>query len=70
MKIEIPVSGMSCSHCENAVNTAVGAVPGVKKVKANAKKSIVKVEFDEKIVEIDAIEATINDAGYTVGESA
>lgn len=60
------VNGMSCAHCEGRVNTAVGALNGVKAVKASAKKNEVTVKYDEGTVDTQAIVAEIVKAGYEV----
>lgn len=65
-KVTLEVKGMSCNHCENRVNTSVGALNGVKKVVANAKKGNVIVKFDEDIVELAKIKQTITEEGYKI----
>ncbi len=63
-KVVLPVTGMSCEHCENAVTQAVSALTGVEKVKASHKKAQVKVVFDETLTSLTAIKAAIIEAGY------
>lgn len=63
-KISLPVKGMSCAHCEARVNTAVEALPGVKKCKANAKKGEVTFKFDPEVTGPDAVKVAIRQAGY------
>lgn len=61
--IELKVTGMTCGHCEAAVDKALAVAPGVERV--------VKVSRDEErvIVEGDADVATliaiIEEEGYT-----
>ena len=61
--IELKVTGMTCGHCENAVNKALSALPGVARV--------VKVSRDEEqvVIEGDAdvqtLIAAIEEEGYT-----
>ncbi|MCL2324644.1 MAG: cation transporter, partial [Actinomycetia bacterium] len=38
---------MTCVHCEHAVESAVAALPGTVKVKANHRKGAVDVRYDE-----------------------
>ncbi len=56
------VPGMSCSHCERAVEEAVSALAGV---------AAVSVDLESKLVEVSgtdldraAIRAAIEEAGY------
>ena len=60
------VEGMSCSHCENAVKKAVGALNGVDKVAVDLKGKKVTVEYDAAKVNTSAIKDAIEDQGYEV----
>jgi len=61
--IELKVTGMTCGHCEKAVDKALAAVPGVTRV--------VKVSRDEERVVVDgdadvqALLDAIKEEGYT-----
>lgn len=67
MKTEIlNVNGMSCSHCERAVNTAVSELTGVKEVRADAQAKKVTVIFEEQEVSLDKIMEAIEEEGYEV----
>lgn len=67
MKKIIAVEGMHCAHCSKAVETALSAVDGVSKAKADHEKNIavatMKKDVDDKLL-IEAIEK----AGFTPGE--
>ncbi len=60
------VEGMSCSHCENAVKKAVGALNGVASVGVDLKGKKVTVEYDSEKVTVNAIKDAIEDQGYDV----
>ncbi len=62
----INVEGMSCSHCENTVKKAVGALNGVDSVIVDLETKKVIVEYDPDKVELDIIRGTIEDQGYDV----
>lgn len=64
--IELKVEGMSCSHCENAVKTAVGALTAVAEVLVSLEHKTVSVTFDETLVTDDVIKKAIEDQGYDV----
>jgi copper chaperone len=62
--LTLKVPGMTCGHCEAAVSTEVGRVPGV---------SGVDVDLDTKLVIVRgagidhaAVVAAIDDAGFDV----
>ncbi|MDI3480500.1 MAG: copper chaperone [Tepidanaerobacteraceae bacterium] len=66
--ITLKVEGMSCAHCKKAVETSVGALPGIFKVEAEVSHGKVDVSFDPSKVKLDDIKKAIEDAGYDVKE--
>ena len=61
--IELKVTGMSCGHCEAAVNKALLSLDGVIKAAADHQAGMVKLELDKEVdheVLIDAVKT----AGY------
>jgi copper chaperone CopZ len=63
------VSGMSCGHCEAAVEKAVKDVAGVKKAKASHALNRVEVSFGD-VLDAEAVRKAIVGAGYEVVETA
>ena len=64
--VALVVEEMSCSHCENAIKNAVGALNGVDNVIVDLNSKKVIVEFDEEKVSVDIIKGIIEDQGYSV----
>lgn len=64
----IKVNGMSCGHCEIAVQDAIRKLPGIKKAKASKRKKQASVEYDPDSVTLNQIKAAISDSGYEVVE--
>ncbi|MFZ5974144.1 MAG: copper chaperone CopZ [Bacillota bacterium] len=62
----LSVEGMSCSHCENRVKKAVGALDGVKSVAVDLAGKTVTVEYDPDRATVQAISEAIEDQGYEV----
>ena len=62
----IQVNGMSCAHCVKAVETAVGALPGVTAVTADLAAGTVTVEYEPAIAPLDKIKCEIDEQGYEV----
>lgn len=60
------VEGMSCSHCENSVKKAVGALAGVDNVTVDLKGKKVSVGYDPGKVSLQTIKDAIEDQGYDV----
>jgi len=58
----LDIQGMSCSHCLNAVNRALAALPGVEIESVRMGRA--DVRFDEKVTAAGRLEAAVADAGY------
>ena len=57
---------ISCAHCQRAIESAVGTLPGVQSVTVEVPTKKVSVSFDPARVTRSQIEATLDDEGYTV----
>lgn len=64
MKKLISVEGMSCEHCERAVQGALASVEGVSKVDVDLTSKQVRVEGEN--LKDDLLTEAIEDAGYDV----
>ena len=58
------VMGMTCAHCEAAVERALKSVAGVKKVEVNRTANSADVEWDDKKNPREKLVATVNELGY------
>lgn len=68
-KIEIKISGMSCTGCENRVENVLKNVENVESVNANYNTGIVEIETNNiKDLDIDMIKETLEDLGYDILE--
>jgi copper chaperone len=65
-KITLKVEGISCSHCENAIKKALGALNGVGSVAVDLKKKTVTVGYESQKVTLADIKNEIEDQGYDV----
>ena len=61
MGIELKITGMSCTHCERAVQQALAAVAGVTGVKVNQQAGSATVEGD---ADFKALQAAVAAEGY------
>lgn len=59
------IEGMSCSHCERAVESSLKSVKGIKSVKASAAKGRAEVHYDGTI-DTNEISSVVENAGYKV----
>lgn len=62
--VRLNVQGMSCGHCINAIEGAIGKLGAEAKV--DLKSDSVTVYFDETKLTLDKIKETIEDQGYDV----
>lgn len=60
--LTLHITGMSCGHCLNAVNTALGSLPGVQLKAARIGRA--DLEFDPLTISPEVITAAVEDAGY------
>ena len=68
-KIEIRISGMSCTGCENRVENILKNIENVESVNANYNTGIVEIETNNiKNLDIDMIKETLEDLGYDILE--
>ncbi|WP_435194349.1 heavy-metal-associated domain-containing protein [Natronomonas sp. EA1] len=61
MTTTLTVSGMSCGHCESAVEEALLGVSGVSSVDADNESDTVTVEGN---VDVSALVKAVEDVGY------
>lgn len=65
-EITLKVSGMSCHHCKNAIESALKKMTGVISAEAFVKEGKVSVSFDSDLVDKKDIIRTIEETGYDV----
>ncbi|MGN6561934.1 MAG: heavy-metal-associated domain-containing protein [Thermomicrobiales bacterium] len=59
---------ISCEHCVMTIEKALGALDGVRQVRANEQTKQVRVEFDPDRVTLTRIEDVLDDEGYPVAK--
>jgi len=64
-KVTLEVGGMTCAHCEKAVQNALIDL-GVDTVKASAGEKTVEVSFSPVTVTLEDIKKEIKEMGYNV----
>ncbi|WP_329106103.1 cation transporter [Micromonospora sp. NBC_01699] len=65
MEATYQVTGMTCAHCAQSVQTEIGALPGVSKVRVDVGKGAVTVDSEQPLDE-SAVRAAVNEAGYNL----
>jgi len=65
-RVEIRVDGMTCGGCVKSIQNALTNRDGITSAAADLDNSIVTVEFDSGVIQQDAIEQVITDAGFSV----
>jgi copper chaperone len=64
--VMLTVAGMDCSGCEQRIHRVVGRLEGVRRVTADYQRGQVQVVLDPATVASAAVQAAIEQAGYTV----
>ena len=57
----LTVTGMTCGHCEKAVQSALKSVPGVQDVRVDLKGGVATVQGD---ADAQALIAAVTEEGY------
>lgn len=65
-QVELRVSGMSCTACEQRIQRAVAQVTGVMRSAADHRSGQIRVVFDPARTSAEAVRARIEQAGYEV----
>ena len=69
-QVELSVTGMTCTGCENRIERTLKALDGIRQVNADHQAGTVTVMLDEAQSDEAAVRARIEHAGYEVGEAA
>lgn len=67
MKTELKVDGMTCAHCERAVQNALEAVPGVTAVHVDRGQGKASVTGD---ADLQALVSAVAEEGYSAAAAA
>lgn len=65
-KMTFNVEGMSCGHCQNAVEKALRSTPGVAEADVDLSQKTVSVTIEPTQVDKNKIILVITEAGYEV----
>jgi copper chaperone CopZ len=66
IQMDLNVEGMTCTGCENTINTGVSAIAGVVEVKSSFQDGKTVVKFDSTLTDVTKISQAITDKGYSV----
>ena len=61
---EFQVTGMTCSHCEQAVSSEVSQIPGVDSVEVSVATGRLVITSSEPVAD-EQVVAAVDEAGYT-----
>ena len=70
LKANLSLSGMSCASFTRSVENTLKRLPGLvtSSINVNLLMSNARLEFNEKLINIEQIKQAINDAGYNVDD--
>lgn len=68
--VTLTAPDISCDHCKNAIEGAVGAMNGVEEVYVLIEDKKAVVKFDPDATTIDDIKAAMDEEGYSVTDVA
>jgi copper chaperone CopZ len=64
--VEFAIQGMTCTGCEQTIQSGIASLKGVKQVKANFKNGKAFVEFLPDVVDTIQLKEKIATSGYVV----
>jgi len=67
-KKEVPIEGMHCASCAQAIKKSLDNLEGVDKSNVSYASEQASVEYDSSKVGMNEISKAVEDAGYSVGE--
>jgi copper chaperone len=67
-ELVLSVPDVSCEHCVNTINGALGALQGVETVSTDIPTKSVHLRYDSSQLSLERIEEVLDDAGYTVSK--
>jgi copper chaperone CopZ len=62
--LTLTVTGMKCGGCETNIIEKLSAISGVISVTASAKNNEISIEYNNELIDLDTIKATIIEAGF------
>ncbi|KAG0039697.1 hypothetical protein BGZ82_007139 [Podila clonocystis] len=65
-KITLPVIGMTCISCVNAITSVLSSSPGIKNVRVSLKEEQALVEYEPAAISPSQIKEAIEDCGFDV----
>ncbi len=66
-EVTLPIEGMTCASCVRRVERSLARAPGVTEVAVNLANECARVRFDPSSVDLPALSAAVDKAGYRVG---
>ncbi|WP_318557166.1 heavy metal translocating P-type ATPase, partial [Geobacter anodireducens] len=69
-KVLFPITGMSCAGCAARIEKELGGVAGIASALVNFATAELSVEFDERVIDEDAVVARVEALGYGVVRTA
>ncbi|MCB8995219.1 MAG: heavy-metal-associated domain-containing protein [Bacteroidales bacterium] len=66
VQMDVSIEGMTCTGCENTINSSVANVNGVVEINSSFETGKAVVKFDSTQADISKISQAINDKGYKV----
>jgi copper chaperone len=62
----LSIPNISCEHCEHTIKETLGALSGVDAVAVSIPDKTVSLQYDDGLVQLDAIKAALAEEEYPV----
>jgi copper chaperone len=67
-EVVLSIPDVSCQHCVKTINSALGALKGVKTVSTDIPTKSVHLRYNTNQLSMEQIETALDDAGYSVAK--
>ncbi len=65
-KTALKIGGMHCAGCITAIENYISDIDGVKECHVNLAAEKATLEYDSSIIDLDSIEKSLKDIGYSI----
>ncbi|BAH76841.1 heavy metal translocating P-type ATPase [Solidesulfovibrio magneticus] len=65
--VTLPVGGMHCAACSSRIERVLGGESGIEEASVNLADASLRLTYDPRVVNLDAIAARVADLGFSLG---
>ena len=67
-KVELTIKGATCGHCKLEIEKSLTDLIAVQSAVVNLKDKLVKISYDNSVLDLGILEGAIREVGYELGQ--